>query len=525
MREIEAAADHSGLSYAQMMENAGQALATRAMALLADHASPQILVLVGAGNNGGDGLVAARQLSRIAGYRVSCYLTRPRNGDPLVDSARTVGATLVHANEDPQLDNLASHCAGADLVIDALLGIGLRLPLRPDVAHVLDRVGETLRPRRAASAPAIRTLAASQTFSAARRPLVLAVDCPSGLDCDSGELSDHSLPADETLTFIAAKPGLLRLPGALACGQLSVASAGVPDDFPPLQNEPHLLADPALVHSLLPPRPRDSHKGSFGKLLIVGGSANYRGAPGLSALAGLRVGPGLVTVSATEPIISALAAQLPGVTWLPATDSALRDALSNYNALVLGPGWGVSDATSARLNWLLEQELPPLVIDADGLNLLAGSEDWPRRLPPATILTPHPGEMARLTGLSLAQVQQRRWELAAEMAACWRVTLVLKGAFTIIATPDGALATLPFCSDALARAGTGDVLAGAIGGLLAQGCSSQAAAIAGAYLQGLAGLIAAEQAGTTRSPLAEEIAQGLAPALAQIERAGAYPAD
>ena len=222
-------------------------------------------------------------------------------------------------------------------------------------------------------------------------------------------------------------------------------------------------------------------------------------------------------MSATEAVISALAAQQPGVTWLPAMDDDLCEALPNYTALVLGPGWGVSQESRQRLWRLLELESPPLVIDADGLNLLAEEEDWPRRLPHGTILTPHPGEMARLARLPLAQVQEQRWHLAQEMASRWKVTLVLKGAFTLIASPEGTLTVLPFCSDALARAGTGDVLAGAIGGLLAQGCNVSEAAIAGGYLQGLAGLIAAEQAGTSRSPLAIEVAHCLAQALAQIE--------
>ena len=517
IREVEAAADASGLHYAQLMENAGKALATRATALLAERNPAQILVLVGAGNNGGDGLVAARLLAQQAGYSVCCYLLRPRPGDSLLDNARDAGAEVILVDDDPQLHRLDTLCADADLVIDALLGIGLRLPLRPEVARLLVSVGRTLRSRRQLQAPSIRMPAYPQADQANKAPLVLAVDCPSGLDCDSGALADEALPADETLTFIAVKPGLLRLPGALACGRLTVASAGVHDDFPPLLEEPCVLADAQLVRSLLPSRPRDAHKGTFGKLLIVGGSANYRGAPGLSALAAQRVGAGLVTVSATEAVISALAAQQPGVTWLPDSVDDLGAALSSYDALMLGPGWGVSQESRQRLWRLLDLELPPLVIDADGLNLLAEEEDWPRRLPPGTILTPHPGEMARLTRLPLAQVQEQRWQLAQEMASRWKVTLVLKGAYTLIASPDGALTVLPFCSDALARAGTGDVLAGAIGGLLAQGCNATAATIAGGYLQGLAGLNAAEQAGTSRSPLAIEVAHCLAESLSQVE--------
>ena len=520
MRRIEAAADASGLSYAQMMENAGQALAARARALLSETQDAHVLLLIGSGNNGGDGLVAARTLAGNGGMRVTCYLLRRRDGDPLLSSAGDAGASILLATEDPQRDVLRALCADADLVVDALLGIGLRLPLRSEVAGLLDAARGVIasRRRRQQDSPRMPAMPAPRDPQAA--PLVLAVDCPSGLDCDSGEIAGQSLPADETLTFIAAKPGLLRPPGALFCGRLSYANAGVAEDFPALHLDTSVLADPLLLRSLLPARPRDAHKGSFGKLLIIGGSGNYRGAPGLSALAAQRVGAGLVTVSAPGAVIDALAAQQPGVTWLPDSFAALRDAMSGYTALVLGPGWGVSDRTRDMLERLLTLELPPLLVDADALNLLASRKDWPRILPPGTIVTPHPGEVARLARLPLDQVQRDRWRLAPELAERWNVTLVFKGAYTLIAAPEAAVTVMPFCSDALARAGSGDVLAGAIGGLLAQGCPPRSAAIAGSYLQGLAGTLAAQRAGTSRSLLATDIADGLAAALERTEPEG-----
>ena len=520
MRRIEAAADASGLSYAQMMENAGLALAARARALLSDIRGAQVLLLIGAGNNGGDGLVAARRLAEDGDLRVHCYLLRGRRGDPLLRAARRAGASIVLAVEDPYREQLRALCADADLVVDALLGIGLRLPLRDEVAGLLEAVREVIASRcsRQQTSPRFPAMPPPRDSHAA--PLVLAVDCPTGLDCDSGEIAGQALPADETLTFIAAKPGLLRPPGALHCGRLSFADAGVAEDFPALHEETRVLADPPLVQSLLPPRPRDGHKGSFGKLLIVGGSASYRGAPGLSALAAQRMGAGLVTVSAPEEVVHALAAQQPGVTWLPDSFAALHDALPGYTALVLGPGWGVSDRTRDLLERLLTLELPPLLVDADALNLLAARQDWPGLLPPGSIVTPHPGELARLARLPLDQAQRDRWQLAPELAARWGVTLVFKGAYTLIAAPDAPVTVMPFCSDALARAGSGDVLAGAIGALLAQGCPPGSAAIAGSYLQGLAGTLAAQRAGTSRSLLATDIADGLATAVERTESDG-----
>ncbi|MCY4526607.1 MAG: NAD(P)H-hydrate dehydratase [Anaerolineaceae bacterium] len=517
VRRIEAEADSSGLSYSQMMENAGKALADRARALLSEREGVHVLLLIGAGNNGGDGLVAARTLAEGGRMRVNCYLLRGRAGDPLLASARSAGATILLATEDPQRDKLRALCADADLVVDALLGIGLRLPLRDDVALLLETVGKAIAPRRSWQQTSLRIPEMPQPRESHAVPLVLAVDCPSGLDCDSGDIAHQSLPADETLTFIAAKPGLLRPPGALFCGRLSYASAGVAADSIALPDNSRVLADPLLVQSLPPPRPRDSHKGSFGKLLITGGSTNYRGAPGLSALAAQRTGAGLVTVSAPEDVINALAAQQPGVTWLPDSIAALREALPGYTALVLGPGLGLSDRSCDLLESLLALDLPPLLVDADALNLLARRQDWHQLLPPGTIITPHPGELARLANLTLDEVQQNRWQLAPELADRWNVTLVFKGAFTLVASPNEPVTVMPFNSDALARAGSGDVLAGAIGALLAQGCPPQSAAIAGTYLQGLAGLLAAEKAGSSRSPLATEIADGLAAALKRTE--------
>ncbi|MCE2490877.1 MAG: NAD(P)H-hydrate dehydratase [Anaerolineae bacterium] len=517
MRRIEAEADSSGLSYLQMMENAGQALADRIGAHLSQKHEAHVLLLIGAGNNGGDGLVAARTLAEGGRMRISCYLLRERSGDPLLASARSAGASIRLATEDPQRNVLEALCADADLVVDALLGIGLRLPLRDDVAQLLEAAGKAIALRRSGQRAPLHTLEMPPPRDSHAAPLVLAVDCPSGLDCDSGDVAEQSLPADETLTFIAAKPGLLRPPGALICGRLSFASAGVSGDLPPLLDNTRVLADPLLIQSLLPPRPRDAHKGSFGKLLIIGGSANYRGAPGLSALAAQRAGAGLVTVSAPENVVNALAAQQPGVTWLPDSIAALRDALPGYSALVLGPGLGMSDRSHDLLRRVLALELPPLLVDADALNLLATLQDWPRLLPRGTVITPHPGEVARLANLPLNQVQQNRWQLAPELATRWKVTLVFKGAFTLVASPNEPVTVLPFASDALARAGSGDVLAGAVGALLAQGCPPQSAAIAGSYLQGLAALLAAERVGSSRSPLATEIADCLATALQRTE--------
>ncbi len=378
---------------------------------------------------------------------------------------------------------------------------------------------------------------------------MIAVDCPSGLDSDTGALDKFAIQADETVTFIAAKTGLFAFPGAAAVGELTVASAGVPDNTEVLKGVQHTVADPETVRQLLPARPADANKGTFGKVLILGGSVNYTGAPGLASRAAYRSGAGLVTVGAPEPTAAALAGHLLEVTWLLfphdmgvlAADAAplILKETPNFDALLIGPGWGHEKTTGDLLSRLLDGKtarptahraigfagsadekaeeaspnpLPSLVIDADGLNLLAQMDEWWRRLPENTILTPHPGEMARLAASTIEDVQSRRWQIAEEKAREWNVILVLKGAHTLIAAPDGRVAVLPFKTSALATAGTGDVLAGTITGLLAQGLKPYDAAVAGAYLHGLAGEQAARKVGSERSVVAGDVVEALADA-------------
>jgi NAD(P)H-hydrate epimerase len=390
------------------------------------------------------------------------------------------------------------------------------------------------------------------------RPYVLAVDCPSGLNCDTGELDKNTIHADETVTFIAAKPGLFEFPGAGAVGRLHVATIGVPSDLPELKNVNYALIDGAAVRPLLPERSSDANKGTFGKALIVAGSTNYMGAPGLAALAAYRVGVGLVTVGAPQPVVDVVSAHLFEPTWLllPHDMGALaasavqivQKEMATYNALLLGPGWGREQTTREFLTTLLHSDsetakphpqrsigflekiadtesrakesapkLPSLVIDADGLNLLSDLDEWWKLLPENTIITPHPGEMGRLAKLETRDVLAKRVEIARAKAAEWKVILVLKGAHSLIAAPDGRLSVLPFKTDALAKAGTGDVLAGMITGFLAQGVSPYDAAVAGGYVHGLAGTLAAQKSGTTRSLIASEVADTVAEALSLIE--------
>lgn len=527
MRQIEAAADASGLAYATMMEQAGRATAQRALAMLAGLDNGHVTILVGKGNNGGDGLVAARVIAQESSLLVRCYLLAKRDDDPLLAAARDAGAAIANAEDDQGDHVLRQMIASAHLIIDALFGIGLRLPLRGDsvkhlqtVRNIIDQT-RAQRPTNQIIDPANPAIANYDR----PHPWVLAVDCPSGLDCNTGEIDPHAIAADETITFIAVKPGLLTFPGASAVGQLTVATIGVPDTLAELKAQTTLLADADYAHQWLPARPVNSHKGTYGKALIIGGSSNYRGATGLSARAAYRVGAGLVTVSAPDSVVNSLAGQMLEATWLPHSEQAAADqihiALRQYDALLMGPGWGRARTARDLLKHILGEQsdaLPPLVIDADGLNMLAEADDWWQTLPPNTLITPHPGEMARLTGLSTREVQANRWEIAAEKAAAWNVMLVFKGAHTLIASPQGQIAALPFKTDALAKAGTGDVLAGVLVGLLAQGLDPWDAGVVGSYLHGLAGVLAAARLGTTRSVLAGDVAEALPAAITRVEQ-------
>jgi hydroxyethylthiazole kinase-like uncharacterized protein yjeF len=522
MRRIEAASDAAGHSYAAMMEQAGRAVA-EAICERRELRGRRVLVLVGPGNNGGDGLVAARCLAN-GDARVTCYLLKPR--DPVKDEnflqVQERGLVVVPASEDGEWRKLRRLMREADIVVDALLGTGARLPLRGTLAKMLGLVGRELTARRQFPRGFLTALAANSAPEPGW-PFVVAVDGPSGLDYESGTLDDVAVPADLTVTFAYPKLGHFRFPGAGALGELVVADVGT---------DPALAADvalevvtPQMVREWLPPRSPDAHKGTFGKALIVAGSINYTGAAYLAGAAATRAGAGLVTLALPAAIHVAVAARLTEATYLllphelgviaAAAARVLAERLEDYDALLVGPGLGQERVTAIFVEELLcggggrrhigfvgakEKEppslaLPPLVVDADGLNILAGMEDWPRLLPSESILTPHPGEMARLMGCAVGDVQADRIATAQSQAAAWGQVIVLKGAHTVVAAPDGRTAIEPFANPGLATAGTGDVLAGAIVALRAQGLGAFEAAAAGAYLHGLAGQLARAQIG------------------------------
>jgi NAD(P)H-hydrate epimerase len=479
MGNLEAAAAERGVSTEALMEKAGLAVADHAIQALANPRGARVLVLVGPGNNGGDGLVAARYLHQW-GARVCIYLCAPRKSpDPRVALLEDRGALILSAEGDSSYENLKRQLAPGPLVIDALLGTGKARPLEDTMADVLELVAEA---------------------RAARNIKVLAVDLPTGLNADTGELDPATLPADVTIALGYPKVGHFTFPGPTATGRLEVADIGIPQGLD--SGIPIDLITPELAKSLLPRRPLDAHKGSLGRLLAIAGSRSYVGAAYLACCGAYRVGAGLVTLAAPQGIYPILAAKLTEVTHLPLPETsggrisvhaldALRQNLGEYDVLLVGCGLGNEDDLRILLSQLLldspSMAGKPVVLDADALNSLATLDDWHTRLKARAILTPHPGEMARLLGSAAADVQANRLQVALKAAQGWGQTLVLKGAYTVVASPEGVARVSPFANPGLATAGTGDVLAGAIAGLLAQGLSPYDAATCGVYLHGAAG--------------------------------------
>ncbi len=486
MREAEAKA---GVPISQLMENAGLAVAQEVWLLLGEVADRRVLVLVGPGNNGGDGLVAARHLHDW-GAQVQVYLVSPRQEeDPVLAQVVQRQVPIVRAQEDAQegFRRLEEALVWAEVVIDAILGTGRARPIAGEMAQVLDRLAQ-----------------------ARRRPLpsrLIAVDLPTGVDADTGAADPHTVAADVTVALQWSKVGLHQLPASQLAGRVEVVDIGIPAELgASLATE---LMDRSWARSILPPRPPGAHKGTFGRVLVVGGSQRYIGAPRLAAMGALRVGAGLVTLACGQSVYPVVAAGVSEPTFLPLPEH--EGQLSGHSVLPLlaavdegaqvllvGPGLGQGGYVQGFLGELLDalRSRPiTLVLDADGLNNLASLRDWPQRLPRGAIITPHPGEMSRLCGLSVEEVQAHRVRVAREYACLWGVVLVLKGAHTVVASPDGRARISPFVNPGLASGGTGDVLAGAIAGLAAQGLSPFDAASLGVYLHGLAGELVREELG------------------------------
>ena len=477
---IEARSQQAGVSVDMLMERAGLAVAQRVRHHLGHLADVPVAVLVGPGNNGGDGLVAARHLHDW-GARVTVYVCLDRRGpDPNLDIVRERGISIARAAEDDGLALLRESLESAHVVVDAILGTGRARPIEGVLKEVLLAL-RTARLQR----PRLR---------------IVALDLPSGLNADTGAVDPACLAADITATLGYPKVGLFTLPGADMVGSLEVEDIGIP---PNLDEDVGLeLMTPAWARTVLPRRPSGAHKGTFGRTLVIAGSRNYVGAAYLAAAAATRVGAGLVTVALPESLQAIVAARAAEPIYLPlpeaspgviAADAAsiVVDQMAGYDAMLLGCGLGRAASTRKFVEQVLYsgEGLPSTVVDADGLNLLSGpnTPGWWNRFSARAVVTPHPGEMARLSRAPEGPRQDERIAKASEAAGKWNKVTVLKGAYTVVAFPEGGVLLSPFANPGLASGGTGDVLAGAIAGLLSQGLGLEDGAALGVFVHGLAG--------------------------------------
>jgi len=505
--EMQHAERECGVPVEQLMENAGLAVAQEAWLMLGELADRKIVVLAGPGNNGGDGLVAARHL-KDWGADVTGVLLKPRGEDDANLKAlveRDVPVVVI----DDDVAKLGEALTGAELMIDALLGTGRARPIEGPLAGVLDKLRDT-RSRRLP-------------------PRLLAVDLPTGLDADTGAIDPHTVAADQTVALGWSKVGLHTLPGAQYAGRVEVVDIGISPEFgSSIQTE---LMTASWARSTLPERPPGAHKGTFGSALVVAGSPQYIGAAALSCTGALRVGPGIVTLACARSVYPMLASKLTETTFEPLDDKdgflsaeeaySVRRALSRgYEALLVGPGLAqhgyVVAFVRALLPMLTKDDVRAVVIDADGLNNISKVERWWEMLQVPAVITPHPGELSRLSGVDTAEIQRDRLAAARTRASQWGLTVVVKGANTIVAAPDGRARLSPFANPGLATGGTGDVLAGAITGLIAQGVEPFDAASLGVYLHGLAGELVRRELGEA-GMLAGDVAAALPRAIKELK--------
>jgi hydroxyethylthiazole kinase-like uncharacterized protein yjeF len=502
MIAVEKAADVAGHSYAAMMEAAGKGLAEVIQKEFGHIEDKRLTSLVGSGNNGGDALVALDYLLSW-GWQTSALLFRERDlQDPLIKRVLKNEGDILACFDFPKNQALIRReISKARVLMDGVLGTGITLPIREPLNLLLNFVKTEL-----AWLP--------------NKPFVVAVDCPSGMDCDTGQVDQACLEADLTVTMAAVKQGLLRFPAADYVGKLHLVDIGLPEGLPEMDHITREVIELDWVRDILPDRPLNAHKGVFGTALIIAGSVNYPGAAILAGEGAYKIGAGLVTLAVPATIYQGLIKSIPEATWISLDDQdgviispaveQIKEMIGRPTACLIGPGLGLKETTRQFLEYIFRiKDLPPLVIDADGLRLTANLKNWSEALSPGGVLTPHPGEMAYLTGLSVEKIQADRVGIAEKYAREWNQIIVLKGAHTVIANPDGRTKILDSANPALARAGSGDVLAGIIVGLIAQGVTPFDAAAGGAWIHARAGSIAAEIAGNPASVLAGDISAAI----------------
>jgi len=508
-----------GIASIELMENAGTAIAEFLREKFPDIRGRRILLLCGKGNNGGDGMVVARQLRDFGCAAVVFLFANPSSveGDAAANMKRWQQGfgELYVMTSDAEWESARHALMEADLIVDALLGTGLRGPVEGFLGRVIENLNDVRAKRRG-------------------KTVVISVDMPSGLASDAQDFGGPVVAADYTVTLTAPKVGQLVLPLSQRCGVLVVRGIGTPPEL--LESDPHLKThwiEPTEFSALPLRRDPAANKGTYGHALIVAGSVGKSGAAILAARGALRSGAGLVTVATPQDVMPIVAGGLPEMMTAPlgateAGTASLRnldygkfaEILRGKSVLAIGPGLSMQHETQQFIRLVVGQTELPIVLDADGLNAFAGVADTlNERKAPAMVLTPHPGEMARLLGTTAKEVQARRLDVALEAAGRWRAYVILKGFHTILATPSGQAYINTTGNPGMATGGTGDVLTGILAGLTAQfGVEDWARVLSfGVYLHGLAGDIAAARLG--EAPLiASDLVESLPEAYARVLR-------
>lgn len=481
-----------------LMDNAAQAVAEAVHEALTALEGERVVIFCGGGNNGGDGLGAARWLQSY-GVSVRAFVVGAAldavQGDAAMELAMFTKAggrvEALSIEDDWVLAELAA--SKADVLVDALLGTGFHGELEGDVLRACELLNKSEK-------------------------YILAVDVPTGVNADNGAVSENAVRADHTVTMALVKTGLLLYPGREYCGDIELADISMPVKLvEEYQSDKYRLTD-EIVRELLPLRKANAHKGDAGRVVICAGSPGYTGAAALASDAAVKAGAGLVSlytplssrdvlaIKLTEVMVHGLLERMPGILG----GGAASDVASNAEAadvLAIGPGLGTSESTQEAVRTILQKITTPVVIDADALTALAGHTEILAAMQAQKVLTPHPGEMARLTGLEIAEIEADRINIAKKYAEQWQAIVVLKGAPTVIGCPNGTVYVNSTGNSSLATGGSGDVLTGIIAGLAAQEISLQEAAICGVYLHGLAAELTGIDIGLAAGELAALLPQ------------------
>ena len=476
-----------------LMDNAAQAVADAVNDALEELDGESVLLFCGGGNNGGDGFGAARWLQNY-GARVRVFVVGTAleaiSGDAAQELTMLqktgVQVELLASEDDWLVAELAA--AKADVLVDALLGTGFHGELQGDFLRACQLMNNSGK-------------------------YIVAVDVPTGVNADNGSVAENAVRADKTVTMALLKTGLLLYPGREYCGDIELADIGLPIKMVEAHDSRKYRLTADIVRELLPLRKADAHKGDAGRVVICAGSPGFTGAAALCADAAVKAGAGLVSLytplssrdvlatKLTEVMVHGLLERMPGILG----GSAAGDVVKNANAadvLAIGPGLGTSESTLQAVREILPKLTVPVVIDADALTALVGNTEILTQMQAAKVLTPHPGEMARLTGKEISEINADRISIAVEYAKEWQAVVVLKGAPTVIACPDGTTYVNSTGTSALATGGSGDVLTGIIAGLAGQEISLQEAAVCAVYLHGLAAELSGIDIGLAASEIA-----------------------